>query len=454
MAHQAFKRRLLIATAASPLLAAYGCGGGDDTPPAPAPAPSEPPPQALFNKFKQTNLAATDAKYKAQFTFAAMVDAWGIAIRPAGAGGHFWVAGGGTSWQFVGDVQKSSDPKLRVLFQDDLKEVTLPGADSKTDDTTIGKGTGVVFIGTDLNSTSFRVTEQIVNVDGKDVEMDGSARFVFVTDSGVVSAWTDRAKDGSIVRFNGPAQQVFDGSEDGMQFFGVAIKPGTWDKMWLADFGANPQIRTLDKDWKLVPTQGFTNPFATGPAIDPADASKGKQAVPGDYVPFNIQVLTYNGTDYAFVAYAKSQPDEEDPTKFFAGEEDAIAKDEDTGDTDRGRLAMFDLNGKLVRVFEDAKKLNAPWGLAVAPATGFGTLSGKLLVGNFGGTGRITAYDIGTGKLIAGLKDTNDKDVLIEGLWGLQFGNGASLGDTDALYFAAGPADEVEGLFGSLRYAP
>jgi hypothetical protein len=31
------------------------------------------------------------------------------------------------------------------------------------------------------------------------------------------------------------------------------------------------------------------------------------------------------------------------------------------------------------------------------------------------------------------------------------FGNGESLGDKNALYFAAGPKDETEGLFGSLR---
>ena len=36
---------------------------------------------------------------------------------------------------------------------------------------------------------------------------------------------------------------------------------------------------------------------------------------------------------------------------------------------------------------------------------------------------------------------------------GLQFGNGASLGDANALYFAAGPEDEKDGLFGVLRLA-
>ena len=41
----------------------------------------------------------------------------------------------------------------------------------------------------------------------------------------------------------------------------------------------------------------------------------------------------------------------------------------------------------------------------------------------------------------------------LDGTWGLTFGNGASLGDANALYFAAGPEGETAGLFGSLRYA-
>lgn len=40
--------------------------------------------------------------------------------------------------------------------------------------------------------------------------------------------------------------------------------------------------------------------------------------------------------------------------------------------------------------------------------------------------------------------------VVIEGLWGLAFGNGATAGDANALYFAAGPDDETHGLFGRI----
>ncbi len=113
---------------------------------------------------------------------------------------------------------------------------------------------------------------------------------------------------------------------------------------------------------------------------------------------------------------------------------------------------MFDLEGALVRTFGDDKRLNAPWGLAVAPSEGFDPFNGALLVGNFGGKGRIAAYDIERNAFLGFIADGNGEPVAIEGLWGLQFGNGASLGDRNALYFAAGPGDETQGLFGVLRH--
>ena len=101
-------------------------------------------------------------------------------------------------------------------------------------------------------------------------------------------------------------------------------------------------------------------------------------------------------------------------------------------------------------MYEDDGRLNAPWGVAIAP-DGFGALAGHLLVGNFGGAGRICAFDLSTGRYVDDLRDAQDRPVAIPGLWALQFGNGVALGDSDALYFAAGPEDETEGLFGSLR---
>lgn len=400
------------------------------------------------NRYEQTNLAANTNKYKAQFTFPAMVNAWGIANRPKGGGGHFWVGAGGTSFEFVGDVTESSDPAAK-LFQDQLREVAVPAADSVTSDETIGKTTGVVFNPAPLTSDQFVVTDQPVEVNGQSQMLTGSARFIFATDSGSISAWTEQGANGQIVRENGPAREMFNGAASGMAFFGIALSPDN-NALWAADFGASPQIRQFDKNWKLVPTRGFANPFATGADIDPADPGKGKQTRPGDPAPFNITTLG----NRVFVTYAITQsPDGGDPNTFDAGEEDSLSAGHEAAAGDKpgkGKFAEFDAAGNLVRVIDDENRLNAPWGVAIAPEN-FGPLSGKLLVSNFAGAGHILAFDDSTGRFVNYVRDAHGNPVAIEGIWGLLFGNGESLGDRNALYFTAGPRDEVDGLFGSLR---
>jgi uncharacterized protein (TIGR03118 family) len=435
------RRHFLIASGSATLLAA--CGGDS---------------AAARNRFSQTNLvasAADSAAFNPTLRNAArgaeFIDAWGIAIRPAGVGGHFWVTAGGYSFEFVGDVSASDDVTLRTLHQDALTWVRIPGAgaaegqaDVPDSERFTGFATGVVFNGAPLESAQFVVRDQQVVVDGAAQVLDGSARFIFATDSGVLSGWTERnAASGAIVRRNGVAVETVNNSAAGHAYFGLAIKPGTWDRLWVADFGAEPQLRAFDAQWQPVDLgTAFANPFI---------GSK-PRAEPGDHVPFNIQVLEWRGANYAFVAYAKSQPDPNEASRFFAAEEDAISAADETLQPDRGRVAMFDLDGKLVKTFADDKRLNAPWGLAIAPSEGFGPFNGALLVGNFGGNGRIAAFDVESGVFLGFLARDSGEPVAIEGLWGLQFGNGASLGDSNALYFAAGPGDEKQGLFGALRH--
>ncbi len=98
--------------------------------------------------------------------------------------------------------------------------------------------------------------------------------------------------------------------------------------------------------------------------------------------------------------------------------------------------------------------LNSPWGLALAPATGFGEFSGALLVGNFG-DGAIHAFDPSTGTFLGRLRRSEGGPVKIDGLWALVFGQGgANNGPTTTLFFTAGPNDESHGLFGKLEAAP
>jgi uncharacterized protein (TIGR03118 family) len=86
--------------------------------------------------------------------------------------------------------------------------------------------------------------------------------------------------------------------------------------------------------------------------------------------------------------------------------------------------------------------------MVIAPES-FGEFGGSLLAANFG-DGTIAAYNLQTGAELGYLKDENGNVISIDGIWGLTFGNGVSLGDANSLYFTAGPDEERDGILGKL----
>jgi uncharacterized protein (TIGR03118 family) len=154
--------------------------------------------------------------------------------------------------------------------------------------------------------------------------------------------------------------------------------------------------------------------------------------IPSHFAPFGIQSIG----DDIFVTYAKQDADAED----------------DVAGRHLGFVDRFDETGALISRFVSRGVLNAPWGLAMAPAE-FGPFAGDLLIGNFG-NGRINAFDpSATGKLAfeGRLRDANGDAIAIDGLWAIAFGNGGNAGPTDTLFFTAGPDDESHGLFGMIE---
>ena len=119
-----------------------------------------------------------------------------------------------------------------------------------------------------------------------------------------------------------------------------------------------------------------------------------------------------------------------------------------------GIVDEYTTDGVLIARVGTHGQLNAPWGLAMAPSD-FGEFSGDLLVGNFG-DGRINAFERkehGGWKFDGQLRGTDGKTLVVDGIWGIGFGNGSGSGDKDDLYFAAGPDDEQHGLFGEISAA-
>jgi uncharacterized protein (TIGR03118 family) len=149
--------------------------------------------------------------------------------------------------------------------------------------------------------------------------------------------------------------------------------------------------------------------------------------LPAGYGPFGISEI--GGKLY--VTFAK---------------QDAMRHD-DTAGPGHGFVDVFSNDGAFVRRLVTRGALDSPWGLALAPA-GFGQFSGDLLVGNFG-NGHINAYSPATGAHLGQLRRANGRPSVIDGLWGLQFGNG-NAAKTNQLIFSAGPGGEAHGLLGKI----
>jgi len=132
-----------------------------------------------------------------------------------------------------------------------------------------------------------------------------------------------------------------------------------------------------------------------------------------------------------FVAFAMQKPDRHD----------------EADGPGLGYVDMFDTSGVLMMRLEHGKWMNAPWGMAHAPAN-FGQWSNRLLIGQFG-SGQIATFDA-HGEFEGLLRGPKGKPININGLWGLGFGNDAAAGPSNTLFFAAGLNDEANGLFGTL----
>ncbi|HEX3599638.1 MAG TPA: TIGR03118 family protein [Lacipirellulaceae bacterium] len=267
---------------------------------------------------------------------------------------------------------------------------------------TVGNGapTGIVFSG----GNDFVVTQ------GTD---SGPARFIFAGEDGVISAWAPN------VPLPAPATVAHvaaNRSSVNAIYKGLALGvSGGSDFLYATDFH-NGRIDVFNNSFGLTSLAGnFTDPN-----------------IPAGFAPFGIQ----NISGQLFVTYAQ---------------QDANAEDDSPG-PGNGFVDIFDTGGNFVKRLVSQGSLNSPWGLAKAPAN-FGDLSNALLVGNFG-DGRIHAYDPTTGAALGTLSDASNTPITIDGLWGLQFGNGIMSQPTNTLFFAAGPGDEAHGLYGRIDVVP
>ena len=229
--------------------------------------------------------------------------------------------------------------------------------------------------------------------------------FLFVSEDGTISGWR-----GSL----GTSAEVLTNRSTAV-YKGVTLASTANGPVLLAANFAEATVDEYDTNMMLVGQ--FSDPNA-----------------PDGYAPFNVQFLQ----GIVFVTFAKQNAEKHDDVAG-AGHGLIDVFNPSTGKFHR-LVTGSDAGGKL-------KAINSPWGLAISPGN-FGKHSDQLLVGNFG-SGTIMTFDE-RAKFKGLLEGTDEQPLVIDGLWGLAFGNGGKAGTPDTLFFSAGPNDEGDGLFGSI----
>jgi uncharacterized protein (TIGR03118 family) len=216
--------------------------------------------------------------------------------------------------------------------------------------------------------------------------------------------------DGSIAAWNGGPKATIMASVAGASFTGLAIANDKTGASFLYASDQNSgNIFMFNSQWKMIGE--FTDP----------------KGLPAGFNSFNVQNL--NGSLY--VTYTNQS--------IPSG----------------GIVDVFKPDGSFVkRLINDPKGiwLDNPWGLTIAPAS-FGKFGGDLLVGNNGGNNWINAFDPMHGDFKGVLTLSTGQPFSEDNLWALSFGNGASGGVANTLYFTAGIGGS-DGLFGSLQAIP
>ncbi len=329
----------------------------------------------LLTSYVQTNLVADQAG-AALLQDPNLINPWGVVV--GASSGNFVVANNGsaTATQYQGLVSGGA-------FSAATPTISIPG----------GFPTADV-----INTTAdFSIT----NPSGGS---SGPATYIFATQTGQLAAWN------SSLSPSGQARSV--ANVTGADFTGLAIgSSGGHNHLYAADF-QNGKIDVFDGSFNQTTLAGsFTD-----------------SGLPAGYSPFNIQLI--GGQLYVTYAFQQSTGEE------GGGGGASFFTPRSTG----GVVAEFNTDGTFVKEFNtgaNPNALNAPWGMAVAPAS-FGSFANDLLVANFG-DGTISAFDPASGNYIGQLEDASSHPISIGGLRGLSFGNGATAGDANALFFTAEP---------------
>jgi uncharacterized protein (TIGR03118 family) len=315
---------------------------------------------------------------------------WGIAVAP---GSPFWIA--------------DNNSNLSTLYSG----IGANETQAITGSPNVGIAIPASAAGVQANPTG-----QVYNGDGGFLiptsHGQESSLFIFDGEGGTIAAWANDSGATAVTAYD---DGVANGADHAV-YKGLAIGTVGGATFLYATDLHNNKVDVFDTN--------FSKPAAMqGKFVDPN--------MPAGFVLFGIQALNGN----LYVTFAKQDS----------------AKHDETAGAGLGYVDVFDFSGNLVSQFASAGALNAPWGIAIAPA-GFGSLQGDVLIGNFG-DGTISIFSP-NGTALANfegpLMSTAGQPITFQGLWSLVFGNGDADKPTTTLFYTAGFADQTDGVFGGI----
>ena len=226
------------------------------------------------------------------------------------------------------------------------------------------------------------------------------AIFLFATLDGTISGWAPQSN---------PNQAIIavNNSESGASYTALAITSRPAGNLIYAADTANNKVDVYDGKFNHV--KSFTD-----------------RAIPAGFTVFGIRDLD----GLLYVSYARSNGG------------------------DGGFIEIYSESGVLLKTLAHGSPLNQPWGFAAAPS-GFGPLSNTLLVSNNTNSGTINAFNAITGAFVGTVRDTSGNAIMIDQLWGIDFGDGVANtnnGPANELFFTAGPDNNLNGTFGSIVF--
>jgi len=310
--------------------------------------------------------------------------------------GTFWISAANTGYNYV--VPPAGTVSFKVIVPSATAPNTAPGLPAGS--VTTGGAVGMLL----ANGTK--------------------ASFLFSTLDGTISGWNSKLGTANAISTIAINNSAAGASYPGLAILNIA-SGGVTSKSYIlaANFGTGNAIEVYDSTF--APTK------LAGNFVDPT--------LPAGYAPFAVHVL---GTQ-VFVNYALRT---------------SSAPYLSVNGTGNGAVSVFDTSGNFVSRVATGGNLNAPWGIAYAPAN-FGIFSNDLLIGNFG-DGIINVFDPKTFAYQGQLMDSTGKALQYASLWELLTGGTAVTGttavaggDTSTVYFTAGLDKEQHGLFATITNA-